>query len=71
MPAATVRARIPERYAAVTPEGEDACVVTSSGPWSRSFLVWMALLDVPIEVLDPPELVLAARSLAGRLARAA
>ena len=33
----------------------DACIVTTRGAWSRSFLVWMALLDEPMEVLDPPE----------------
>jgi hypothetical protein len=66
-----VRPRIPERYAAVEPDGESACVVISTGPWSQSFLVWMALLDLPMQVLDPPELVDAARTLASRLAHAA
>ena len=45
----------------------------SSAPadrWSRSFLVWMALLDEPIEVLDPPELAEAARTLVARLGAA-
>ena len=71
LPASEVRARVPERYATVEAHGEDACVVSSVGAWSQSFLVWMALLDMPIEVLDPPELVAAARTLAGRLANAA
>ncbi|MGH2888816.1 MAG: helix-turn-helix transcriptional regulator, partial [Solirubrobacteraceae bacterium] len=60
-PAPRVRARIPSRYAAVEPDGEDACIVTSHGAWSHGFLVWMATLDEPMEVLDPPELVEAAR----------
>jgi predicted DNA-binding transcriptional regulator YafY len=71
LPAGEVRARIPERYAAIEPDGDDACTVTSAGPWSRSFLVWMAMLDMPMRVLDPPELVQAARALADRLAHAA
>ena len=36
--------------------------------WSREFLVWMALLDAPMQVLSPPELVDAARSMVTRLA---
>jgi predicted DNA-binding transcriptional regulator YafY len=69
--AAHVRRRIPDRYALVEPDGEDACIVSTRGAWSRNFLVWMALLDVPIEVLDPPELVDAARTLVARLSAAA
>jgi predicted DNA-binding transcriptional regulator YafY len=67
LPAALAGRRVPGRYATVEPEGEDTCIVTTRGAWSRSFLVWMALLDEPIEVLDPPELVDAARTLVARL----
>ena len=63
--------RIPSRYATVEPDGEDACVVSTRGHWSREFLVWMALLDAPMQVLSPPELVDAARSMVTRLAAAA
>jgi predicted DNA-binding transcriptional regulator YafY len=66
-----VRPRIPDRYATVDPDGEDACIVTSTRSWSHEFLVWMALLDLPMEVLGPPELSAAARSLATRLGHAA
>jgi predicted DNA-binding transcriptional regulator YafY len=66
-----VRPRIPARYANVDPDGESACIITSNRSWSHEFLVWMALLDLPMEVLDPPELVRAARALAARLAQAA
>lgn len=62
-----IRARVPERYASVEPDGDDACIITSRNAWSRSFLVWTALLDVPMEVLDPPELCDLARSLANHL----
>jgi predicted DNA-binding transcriptional regulator YafY len=65
--AATAAARIPDRYAIVEADGEEACVVTTRGAWSRSFLVWMALLDAPIEVLDPPELAEVARGVVSRL----
>ncbi len=69
-PVAEVRARVPGRYATVEPDGDDACVVTTEGPWSRSFLVWMATLDAPLEVLGPAELISLADVLAGRLAAA-
>ena len=70
-PAARIKERIPGRYATVEPDGEDACIVTTSGAWSRSFLVWTAMLDQPMEVLGPPELAEAARALLTRLGEAA
>jgi predicted DNA-binding transcriptional regulator YafY len=71
VPAAQASRRIPERYATVEPDGENACIVITRGAWSRSFLVWMALLDEPMEVLGPPELADAARALVTRLGAAA
>jgi predicted DNA-binding transcriptional regulator YafY len=71
VPAAHAGRRIPDRYATVEPDGEHACIVSTRGPWSRSFLVWMAMLDEPIEVLGPPELAEAARALVARLGAAA
>jgi predicted DNA-binding transcriptional regulator YafY len=69
--AADATRRIPARYATVEPDGEDACIVSTRGPWSRQFLVWMALLDYPMEVLGPPELADAVRGLVARLTDAA
>ena len=69
--ASRVRDRIPSRYASVEADGEESCIVTTHGAWSRSFLVWMALLDEPMEVLEPPELAAMARTLASRLGAAA
>jgi predicted DNA-binding transcriptional regulator YafY len=71
MPAVRASRRIPERYATVEPDGEQACIVSTRGAWSRNFLVWMALLDEPMEVLGPPELAEAARTLVARLGAAA
>jgi predicted DNA-binding transcriptional regulator YafY len=68
--AAQVRRRVPGRYAAVEREDEDHCIVTTRGAWSRYFLVWMTLLDEPIEILAPPELIAAADTLAVRLGAA-
>jgi predicted DNA-binding transcriptional regulator YafY len=70
VPAADAGRRIPARYATVEPDGDRACIVTTRGAWSRSFLVWMALLDEPMVVLDPPELADASRALVARLAAA-
>jgi predicted DNA-binding transcriptional regulator YafY len=71
VPAAVAGRRIPERYATIEPDGEDACIVSTRGAWSRNFLFWMAMLDEPIEVLGPPELADAARTLVTRLGAAA
>ncbi len=59
--------RVPAHYASVVDDGPEACIVETNGPWSRHFLLWMATLDEPLEVLDPPELVDAARTVAERL----
>ena len=69
-PMAEIRARVPERYATVEPDGEHACIVTSTRPSSRAFLVWMATLDVPLEVLGPAELISLTNVLAQRLGAA-
>jgi predicted DNA-binding transcriptional regulator YafY len=71
IPAAQASKRIPDRYATIEPDGEDACVVTTRGAWSRNFLVWMATLDAPMQVLGPPELTESARRLVARLGEAA
>jgi predicted DNA-binding transcriptional regulator YafY len=68
--ATRIRDRVPSRYATVEPEGQSTCIVTTRGAWSRSFLVWMALLDEPMEVIGPPELADAARTLLARLGAA-
>jgi predicted DNA-binding transcriptional regulator YafY len=69
--AAKITKRIPSRYATVEPEGEESCIVATRGPWSREFLVWMALLEESMQVLGPPELIEAAGALALRLGSAA
>jgi predicted DNA-binding transcriptional regulator YafY len=62
-----LRRRIPDRYATIEPVGDGTSLVTTRGPWSRQFLVWMSLLDEPIQVVGPPQLVEAARSASARL----
>ena len=64
-------ARIPEHWTTVEEAGKRACIVTSTGPWSETFLVRTALIGVPFEVLGPPELTEAARTLVAGLTGAA
>jgi predicted DNA-binding transcriptional regulator YafY len=70
-PAAEIRRHVPERWATVEPDGEDACVVSTRGPWRESFVVWVATLGREFEMLDPPELREAARVIGERLRGAA
>jgi predicted DNA-binding transcriptional regulator YafY len=69
--AARIGQRVPRRHATVEPDGEGSCIVTTRGAWSRQFLLWMASLEEPIEVLGPPELIAATRELAKQLSVAA
>jgi predicted DNA-binding transcriptional regulator YafY len=66
-PAEVMAGRVPARYATVAPDGPDACVVTTTGRWTREFLVWMALMDAEVTVLEPPELVEEAARIVTRL----
>jgi predicted DNA-binding transcriptional regulator YafY len=70
-PAGAISGRVPAEYATVTEDGAEACIVQTRGSWSHNFLLWTALLDQPIEVLGPPELVKVARTLGARLQNAA
>lgn len=70
-PASLMERRVPRRYATVEPDGDLHCVVTTTEGWSMQFLVWMATLDVDLEVLGPPELAAAASGIAARLGAAA
>jgi predicted DNA-binding transcriptional regulator YafY len=66
-PADVIGARVPARYATVAPDGSGGCVVTTTGRWSREFIVWMATLDAELTALEPPELVEEAARIATRL----
>jgi predicted DNA-binding transcriptional regulator YafY len=74
VPGAELAPRVPRQHATVAADGPDRCIVTTVGPWRREFLVWMALMDVDIEVLGPPELaeqaaIVVRRLTAGRSSR--
>jgi hypothetical protein len=46
-------------------------VVTTTGRWSREFLVWMATMDAELTVLEPPELIDEAARIVARQRHAA
>lgn len=66
-PASQVTSQVPRRYATVVADGADHCIVTSVGGWTRPFLVWVAMIDAPLTVLGPPELMAEAQALASRI----
>lgn len=70
-PADVIGARVPARYATVAPDGPEACVITTTGRWTREFLVWMAMMDAELTVLEPPELIEEAGHIVTRLATVA
>ena len=69
-PAAEVRARMPTRSVTVEADGDGACIVTTTGAWTRWFIVGAAALDIEMEVLGPPDLAAAVASIAARLTAA-
>lgn len=69
-PAASIQGRLPRGFATVEPDGDDACIVTTSEPWSLRALVWLSLLEHPLQLIGPPELIGAATSLAERISAA-
>ncbi|TDC11405.1 WYL domain-containing protein [Nonomuraea longispora] len=66
-PAGTVRAQVSASAAVVRPHGAERCEVLSGGANLDLVLVHVLLLGHDFEVLDPPELGVRCRELAGRL----
>jgi hypothetical protein len=66
-PVAEIAGRVPARYATVAPDGDDACVVTTTGRWTPEFLVWMSLMDAELIAIEPPELAEEAGRIVTRL----
>jgi predicted DNA-binding transcriptional regulator YafY len=57
--------------ATVEAEGPDSCVMTAGGDDPEKIVFYLALPGCEFEVLDPPEVVAAVRTVAERLGRAA
>src|ERR1700722_2633702 len=47
-PSSRLKGRVPGQYATVEPDGDSACIIRSTGAWSRHFLMWVAMLNEPI-----------------------
>ena len=54
----------------VSPDGPDRCIIEAGSDTPHQLALYLGLLDVDFEVLDPPELVDAFRRLADRYRRA-
>lgn len=54
----------------IEPDGPDACIVTTGAAQPEGMVPWLALPGCEFEVLEPPEVVAAARAVSERIARA-
>lgn len=57
LPAHQLSAVVPARAGTVTPDGSDSCVLRTGGADLRWLAMYLTLIDAPIEVIDPPELL--------------
>ena len=51
-------------------DGPDTCIVTTGADDPERMVPWLAMPGCDFEVLEPPEVVAAVRTVAGRIARA-
>lgn len=70
-PAAAVAEQIAPVGGVLTPTGPDTCELEAGGPSLFEIAGYVASLDVPFEIVGPPELRVVASVMAGRLAAAA
>lgn len=71
MPEEAVAQYFSPASASVEPDGDNACVVTAGGDDPERMVLYFAMTGVAFEVLEPPELIAAARAVSARLRRAA
>jgi predicted DNA-binding transcriptional regulator YafY len=69
--AGAVAERIPPTIGQLEPEGEHACIVRTGAESLDVLAIYVSLIGIEFEVLDPPELAEHLLVLAGRLTRAA
>lgn len=70
-PLARVAKRVPPSYGALEAVDEHTCLLRTGADWLGELAVYVALIGVDFEVLEPPELIDEVRTLAERFARAA
>lgn len=56
--------------ASLEPENDDACVVTAGGDDPQRMVLFFAMVGAEFEILEPPEVIAAARTVSARLGRA-
>jgi predicted DNA-binding transcriptional regulator YafY len=70
-PLATVAKSVPPSYGALEPIDEQTCLLRTGADWLGGLAVYVAMIGVDFEVLEPPELIEQVRVLADRFRRAA
>ena len=69
-PVEQVAKRVPPCYGSLEPIDEHTCVLRTGAHWLGGLAVYVAMIGVDFEVLEPPELVEQVRVLADRFQRA-
>jgi predicted DNA-binding transcriptional regulator YafY len=70
-PLAEVAKRVPRSYGALEAIDEHTCLLRTGADWLGGLAVYVAMIGVDFEVLEPPELLEQVRVLAERFRRAA
>jgi predicted DNA-binding transcriptional regulator YafY len=70
-PKEVVAGHFSPRSATVEADGPDSCVVTAGTDDPEVLTLYLAMVGREFEILEPPEVVAGARTMAARLARAA
>ena len=69
-PIAELRRRVPPSYGTLEAIDDETCLLRTGSDWLGGLAVYVAMIGVDFEVLEPPELVDEVRRLAERFARA-
>ena len=69
-PLSQVAERVPPSYGALEPVDDHTCLLRTGAHWLGGLAVYVAMIGVDFEVLEPPELVEQVRILADRFRRA-
>jgi len=69
-PIASLRKRVPPSYGSLEPIDDQTCLLRTGSDWLGGLAVYVAMIGVDFEVLDPPEFVDEVRRLAERFTRA-
>ena len=68
--AASLAARVPQTVGTLEPIDDDTCLLSTGADWLGGLAVYIAVIGVDFEVLEPPELTEEIRRLAERFGRA-